>query len=440
MSDWDERMDESEELASESLWQTTEIRNTKPNWSSFGTSNLITSGDVSLMQKFQRESHASQGNVFCEDSKGYTVAFMTILAKVNNKEATKYILTTLDELCKENREIGKLFKSMEALDPVEIVAALCLGRDDEILKARACQVIVQLYNAGVNSTADTTKKLMDYVRVELQREGKHKPFVYLSILSVLQGLLRNHERRVAFVEAKGVEMLISFMRDSKNHANTQLIYQCAACVWLLSYSNGVKEKLVNMEMVAVLVQVVRGTMKEKVIRMMLAIMVNLIDVGEMKSLLSVCGGLRILESMKARTWSDEDISNDLEQLTSAIGKNVEASSTFDQYCKELMSGELEWTPMHKSGTFWEKNVHKFLEKEQQVLKLLVALIKPGERTSTKVLSVALFDIGEFVRYHPAGKASVVKMGAKMYIMQHLTSSEPDVSKEALSCVQKLMVN
>jgi len=36
--------------------------------------------------------------------------------------------------------------------------------------------------------------------------------------------------------------------------------------------------------------------------MMLAIMVNLIDVGEMKSLLSVCGGLRILESMKARTW------------------------------------------------------------------------------------------------------------------------------------------
>jgi len=46
MSDWDERMDESEELASESLWQTTEIRNTKPNWSSFGTSNLITSGCV----------------------------------------------------------------------------------------------------------------------------------------------------------------------------------------------------------------------------------------------------------------------------------------------------------------------------------------------------------------------------------------------------------
>ena len=54
--------------------------------------------------------------------------------------------------------------------------------------------------------------------------------------------------------------------------------------------------------------------------------------------------------------------------------------------------------------------------------------------------VALHDLGEFVRYHPAGKANIVKMGAKLYIMQHLTSSDPDVSKEALSCVQKLMVN
>ena len=57
-----------------------------------------------------------------------------------------------------------------------------------------------------------------------------------------------------------------------------------------------------------------------------------------------------------------------------------------------------------------------------------------------MLSVALHDLGEFVRYHPGGKANITKMGAKAYIMQHLTSSEPDVSKEALSCVQKLMVS
>jgi V-type H+-transporting ATPase subunit H len=306
--------------------------------------------------------------------------------------------------------------------------------------ARGCNLMVHMFNAGLAASPETTTRLMDYVRVEVQREGKHKPFVYLSILALLQGLLRAHDRRVAFVEAKGLDMLLSLIRDSKNQANTQLIYQCAACIWLLSYSDGVKQKLVDMQLVAVLVQVLKSTMKEKVIRMMLAIMVNLIEVNDMKNLLSVCGGMRILDSMKQRQWSDEDITSDLDLLITKIGQNVEQSSTFDQYCKELMSGELEWTPMHKSSNFWEKNVHRFLEKEQQILKLLVALIKPGERTSSKVLSVALHDLGEFVRYHPAGKANIVKMGAKLYIMQHLTSSDPDVSKEALSCVQKLMVN
>jgi V-type H+-transporting ATPase subunit H len=304
---------------------------------------------------------------------------------------------------RQNREIGKLFKAMSGTesDPIDVVSAL-LAREDEVIVARGCQVLVQLFNAGLTASEATTTKLMDYLRVELQRDGKHQPLVYLSILALLQGVLRSHERRVAFVEAKGLDLLLGLVRDSKNEANTQLLYQSTACLWLLSYSNGVKDKMVKMEVVAVLVQLIKMSSKEKVVRMVLAIMVNLVDTGDMKNLLSVCGAMRMLEGMQQRAWSDEDMTADLETLTSKIGHNVEQSSTFDQYCKELMSGELEWSPMHKSNTFWEKNVHKFLDKDQQVLKLLVALIKPGERTSSKVLSVALHDIGEFVRFHPGG--------------------------------------
>eukprot|EP00802_Teleaulax_amphioxeia_P012658 Tamp_12701.p1 GENE.Tamp_12701~~Tamp_12701.p1 ORF type:complete len:439 (-),score=132.61 Tamp_12701:355-1671(-) len=438
MADWDERL-EGEELASDAQWQTAEIRSAKPNWTSFASSKFLSDAEAKSLQDFNRKPLESQGTCFCEDSVAYTNAFLKVLSKVSNKEAVKYILTTLDELCKENREIAPLFAALGGteLDPVDVVSQL-VSRDDDILSGRACNVTAHLLGARVPCSEGTAKKLMDYVRVELQREGK--PMVYLSKLTLLQGLLRNHERRLAFVDAKGIDMLSGLLRDSKNHGNTQMIYQCCLCMWLLSYSNGVKDKLVNMQLVSVLVQVMKGTTKDKVIRMILAIMVNLVEVGQMKSLLSVCGSLRLLESMRQRSWSDDDITHDLDTLIESIGQNVEQSSTFDQYCKELMSGELEWTPMHKSGNFWEKNVHKFLEKDQQVLKLLVALIKPGERTSPKVLSVALHDLGEFVRYHPGGKANITKMGAKAYIMTHLTSSEPDVSKEALSCVQKLMVS
>ena len=36
----------------------------------------------------------------------------------------------------------------------------------------------------------------------------------------------------------GIEMLSGLLRDSKNHGNTQMIYQSCVCLWLLSYSNG----------------------------------------------------------------------------------------------------------------------------------------------------------------------------------------------------------
>ena len=190
------------------------------------------------MHKLQSESFAAQANVFCEDAPVYTAAFMTVLQKVNNKEATKYTLTTLDELCKENSEIAKLLKALAGSDkdPVDVVSQL-LSREDEIIVARACLVLVHCFNAGLPASEGTTRKLMDYVRVELQREGKHKPFVYLSIMALLQGLLRAHERRLAFIDAKGLDMLLTLIRDGKNQSNTQVSDSsvCGTHTYLHSY-------------------------------------------------------------------------------------------------------------------------------------------------------------------------------------------------------------
>lgn len=73
--------------------------------------------------------------------------------------------------------------------------------------------------------------------------------------------------------------------------------------------------------------------------------------------------------------------------------NVETKSNFDDYAKEVLAGELEWTPMHKSTAFWDKNVHKFLEKDMVVLKALLEFIKPGSSVESKVTSVPTFSIG-----------------------------------------------
>ena len=50
---------------------------------------------------------------------------------------------------------------------------------------RGCNVMMHMLNMGLEASPETTTRLMDYVRAELERKGNHKAFVYLSLWSVL---------------------------------------------------------------------------------------------------------------------------------------------------------------------------------------------------------------------------------------------------------------
>mmetsp|Transcript_40928 Transcript_40928/g.83747 ORF Transcript_40928/g.83747 Transcript_40928/m.83747 type:complete len:457 (+) Transcript_40928:140-1510(+) len=438
--------------AGEGFWNTKEIRSRQPNWQSLRDAKRIDDAAYEWLTRFQREPLHTQQAYCSEDSQRFCHSFLSVLRDVSQPEALLYSVTTLDELMKEGtRQCASMFKQAQgtALDPITIVANLINDKgDDDLLLARSCNIACNLFQAGLQATDDSTTKLMDFVKRETawvreKRDCRRKIHAFLAVLNVLQGLLRANTRRIAFMEAGGMNMLLPLIKEQTS--NPQLLYQVCHCIWLLSYCSEVRAKLADMVVVAPLVHVLKGTQKEKVIRMILATFVNLIDTADMKGILSVCGAQRLLDSMKQRSWSDEDITADIETLTTKVGQNVEAMSTFDEYSKEVLSGELEWTPIHRSPTFWEKNVHKFVEKDLQILRVLVQLITPGymmdsKRVPDKVLAIALHDVGEFVRAHPAGKGYLIKLDAKRYIMGHLTSSAEEVSKEALTCVQKLMVH
>jgi len=430
-------LEESGNISSEAIWRTTELRQLKPNWTSFRDAKLIEDRDAQFLIRFQREPLHTQGALLSEDSQEFCLAFLTILKNVNNEGSMQYLLTTLDELMKESKDVAKLFKHLVGtkMDPFAVLGDL-MSKPDDLVAARACNVVVHLMNAGLVPREDSVRGMMDFVRTETQRDSKHKKFCFLAILAVLQALLRDHQRRIVFYEAKGLHMLIPLL---KNHnGNTQLIYQVCHCIWLLSYTDEIKPKLADMQIAAILTHILKQVQKEKVVRMILGTFVNLIVEGEFVNVLSVCGAHRLLENMKQRTWNDEDINSDMETLLEKVSINVETKSNFDDYSKEILSGELEWTPMHRSIVFWDKNVHKFLERDMVVLKALLEYIKPGGQKESKTIAIALHDVGEFVRAHPSGKALVTKHGAKPYIMHHLTSHDQSVNKEALLCVQKLM--
>merc|ERR1712100_446640 len=62
--------------------------------------------------------------------------------------------------------------------------------------------------------------------------------------------------------------------------------------------------------------------------------------------------------LQNRKWSDDDVTTDLDDISESLGKSIHILSSIDMYRKEVLNGKLEWTPVHKSETFWRENVTK----------------------------------------------------------------------------------
>lgn len=58
----------------------------------------------------------------------------------------------------------------------------------------------------------------------------------------------------------------------------------------------------------------------------------------------------------------------------------------------------------------------------------------------QVQAVACYDLGEFVRFYPTGKAILKHLGAKQTVMDLVEHPNADVRKQALQCISKIMVN
>jgi V-type H+-transporting ATPase subunit H len=54
--------------------------------------------------------------------------------------------------------------------------------------------------------------------------------------------------------------------------------------------------------------------------------------------------------------------------------------------------------------------------------------------------VACHDIAQFIQLHPAGRGIILDLKAKERVMKHMSSPDPEVAKQALLCVQKILLS
>ena len=113
---------------------------------------------------------------------------------------------------------------------------------------------------------------------------------------------------------------------------------------------------------------------------------------------------------------------------------------WEVYLAELESGHLKWGILH-TEQFFRSNARKLEGPKSDFapVKQLIQLI--SLRDDDETVAVACYDLGEFVRYYPNGKAVAKRLGAKQVVMPLLQEIDNvEIQRQALLCISKLLVN
>lgn len=294
-------------------------------------------------------------------------------------------------------------------------------------------------------------------------------------IPAMTALMGCTESRLLFAASGGIKYLARHLKTGGKKASTtkaadkkkipagssasvQQLYELTFCLWTMTYelngSASVRADFAKDGMaVAALVDLVSMAPREKVVRVALAALRNLaactaqvnpgptgtpkIDGVVFLSEMIACGLMKAIEHLKDRQWTDPDIIDDIQVIHKLLVENYKEMSRWEVYKNEVESGHLQWGTVH-TEPFFKENA-RMMEGSDGDFKLLKVLIALLSSKDDDVAAIACYDIGEFVRHYPNGRAIAKRLGAKELVMPLIEHENPELQRHALQCVSKIMV-
>ncbi|CAH1984276.1 unnamed protein product [Acanthoscelides obtectus] len=469
----------SDMLAATSVLQqtATDIRNRKVNWQPYLQSQMISQEDFNFIVAFDVPEAAQRENLIQSNRLQCAQTFLNLLGHVSKDTTLQYVLVLIDDMLQEDRSRVEIFHEYANKKGESVWGPFLnlLNRQDGFITNMASRIIAKIacWSQTPMERSDLhfyLTWLKDQLRMQYEalaasqaisksaeakehyhetgfdqqssasKEISNNEYIQ-SVARCLQMMLRIDEYRFAFISVDGISTLLSVLQG---RVNFQVQYQLIFCIWVLTFNPLLAEKMNKFNVIPILADILSDSVKEKVTRIILAVFRNLIEkpndqqVAKEHCIAMVqCKVLKQLQILEQRKFDDEDVSSDIEFLTERLQSSVQDLSSFDEYATEVKSGRLEWSPVHKSK-FWRENAHRLNEKNYELLRILIHLLESSK--DPLVLSVASYDIGEYVRHYPRGKHVIEQLGGKQLVMQLLAHEDPNVRYEALLAVQKLMVH
>ncbi|KAK6529315.1 H(+)-transporting V1 sector ATPase subunit H [Arthrobotrys megalospora] len=222
--------------------------------------------------------------------------------------------------------------------------------------------------------------------------------------------------------------------------NLQLLYYVLVGIWELSFEEEIAEELdEKYDLIPPLVHLLRSALKEKILRVCLAIITNLITKAPSTNLpsLLLARTLPLLTTLKTRKFTDPDLTADLDTCLSALESFQLTQTNFDEYATEIRSGHLSWTPPHRNQDFWKKNARRIMEENNgELVQCLARVLR--ESDEKLVLAVAAHDVGVLVKEVPEKRRVWDGVMVKARVMELMGDSDPEVRYESLKAVQEFL--
>lgn len=413
------------------------IRSKPVPWEGYQRAGLVTSEELILIKRVDRQPKAKIESVLLSEGSTYTLLYLSLLKKLQRVDTMQCLLVLIADALADHEERIKLFIRASETDPDLPFLPLLriLDTQDEFVQLKAAQILTILLSAQATPLrSHQIFPLLTTLSSSVQGQSSNKRDV---AVQCLESLLSRPEIRQAVWEIPGV--ISGFVDILKQNPGPQMSYQVAFCLWLLSFEQNISEQINKQyDIIPKLIEVAQGAVKEKVIRVIVATFRNLVVKAPAANLpaMLVCQLLPFIKNLATRKWSDEDILEDVRFLKDELNTRFQSLTTYDEYISELSSGHLSWTPVHESEDFWKENATRLNDKNFEQLKILVNLLK--ESSDVTVLAVAAHDIGQYVKHYERGKIPITDLGGKARVMELMSHPNSDVRYRALLSVQQLV--
>lgn len=407
------------------------VLSTLPDWERLERSGILLSGSARLLAQLHAID-APAIRIVLTANPDIVALIPQVLSNVASETGpAQYLLTLISEACRGDASLWEFFTRNATTWFVPFTMLLGRPNIDTFTADKAVQVLTAIMaHAKDNAFTIQQVKLITTNLVAGQYRASQ-----VGVLDGLSNLLKQDTYRRSVFEVFGiVEKILAVSVETPG-----ALYRALFCLWVSSFNEDVLVRILAPRadsIVALLKSTFTDCRVEKILRIALAVVTNLVNAPSFSVAMVESGIVHAIQPLEYEKWRDAELYDAIRGAANRVAAETSRHSNFERYEKELRGESLKWGFIH-SEKFWLENFNQF---EKDNFAPVAQLVKLLASSDSETQAVACHDLGEFARLHPSGRRVIAKLNGKNAIMALMTNGTREVSKEALLCTQKLMLN